>query len=374
LSPDVVVVGGGVVGCAVAWSLARAQLSVRLLERDAVGAHASRVAAGMLTPLAEAHGGEEALPFGLESLAMFPGLAAELRERTGLDPGFTRSGVLRVAASETGAERLQARARRLAEHDVVWLDAAAARSAVPALASGTAGALWSPREGHVESDLLTLAYAAAAEALGVGIECGVPVVGLVREGARVVGVRTPDGICAAGRVVLATGPWAGAEGSALGLPGPLPVSPVRGQIVTLRPGRAIATAIVWGEPAYLVPRRDGRLLVGATEEHVGFDCRTTAGGVSTLLAGAVALAPSLAGAELAGAAAGLRPGTPDGLPLIGSAPGLEGVVLAVGHHRNGVLLSPVTGRLVADLVTGKHLPAAAAAFAPQRFAAPRPSA
>jgi glycine oxidase len=179
-------------------------------------------------------------------------------------------------------------------------------------------------------------------------------------------VRTPRGDWSAPWVVLATGPWAGAEAGALGLAWTPPVEPVRGQIVALRPARPVLAAIAWDERVYLVPRPDGRVLAGATEERVGFDRRTTEAGVRGLVDAAVALVPALADAPAAGAA-GLRPATPDGLPCVGAVPGLEGLLVAVGHHRHGILLSPWTARLVADLAAGRPLPAAAAAFAPARF-------
>lgn len=364
---DVVVVGGGVVGCGVAWALARESLAVALLERDAIGAHASGVAAGMLAPLAEAHGDAPTLPLGLESLALYPDLVAELRERSGIDPQWVRSGVLRVATTEAETTRLAVRAAQLAAHGVEWWDAAAVRAAEPQLAAEVSGALWSPLEGHVESALLTAAQARAAQALGARVACGTPVLALRREGSRVVGVRTAAGDWSAPWVVLATGPWAGVGAGALGLVPALPVAPLRGQIVALRPPAGGLGAMVRGERAYLVPRRDGRVLVGATEERVGFDRRVTAEGVRGLLAAARELVPALGDADFSGAAAGLRPATPDGLPLVGAAPGLEGLLLAVGHARNGVLLSPITGRLVADQVAGKRLPDAAQAFRPERF-------
>jgi len=363
---DVVIAGGGVVGCAIAFALASEGHAVALLERDAIGAHASRVAAGMLTPLA---GERDELPLGLESLALFPAWVAELTEQSGIDPGLVLSGVLRVAHGEAAAEPLRARAARHAAHGLEWLDAAAARAREPGLAPELSGALWSPREGHVGAQRLTAACARAAAVRGARIEERTAVTELRREGARVVGVRTPRGDWSAGWVVLATGPWAGAEAGALGLPWAPPVEPLRGQIVALRPARPALAAIAWDEAVYLVPRPDGRVLAGATEERVGFDCRTTEAGVRGLVAAASALVPALAGAALAGAEAGLRPASPDGLPCIGRAPGLDGLLLAVGHHRHGILLSPLTARLVTDRVAGRPLPAAARAFAPARFAA-----
>jgi glycine oxidase len=366
---DAVVVGGGVVGCAAAWALARAGLAPLLLERDTVGAHASRVAAGMLAPLAEAHGEAAALPLGLESLDRFPAVVAELREQSGIDARLARSGILRVACDDATAARLRARAERLAAQGVEWLDAAAARARAPGLGPALRGALWSPREGHVDAELLTTAYARAAQALGARVACGTPAVSLVREGPRVRGVRTPAGEWSAPWVVLATGPWAAETAAAFGLRAPLPVRPVRGQLAVLRPAGAPLGTIAWGDAAYLVPQGDGRVRVGATEEEAGFECRTTAAGVRGLLDAATALVPALGDAAFEGAEAGLRPGTPDGLPLLGPAPELDGLVLAVGHFRNGILLSPTTGILIADLVAGKPWPEGARAFRPDRFGA-----
>jgi len=361
---DAVVVGGGAIGCATAFALARERLAVVLIERDAIAAHASGVAAGMLAPFAEAHGGAEALPLGVESLALFPEWVEELRARTGIDPHFERSGVLRVARSAAEAEALQSRAARLGAHGVEWVDAAAARAQCPALTDAVTGALWSPREAHVDAELLTSACASAAQGLDVRIECGVPATGLLLDGERVRGVRTPAGDWSAPFAIVATGPWSGCEGPALGAKPP--VEPVRGQIVALRPERLGLRMLLRASGVYLVPRCDGRLLVGATEERVGFDRRVTSAGVCGLLAAATDLVPALADASFAGAVAGLRPATPDGLPLVGPA-GPEGLLLAVGHSRNGILLAPVTGELVAGLVCGKAPPEAAMAFRTDRF-------
>lgn len=356
-----VVVGGGVVGSAVAWRLAREGLAVTLLERDDVGAHASGAAAGMLAPLVEAETPGPLLTWGLRGLAGFPALVAELEARSGIDVERVASGILRVARDETEAAALSARADADAEHDLAWLDAEAVRAAEPGIAPDVVGALWSPREGHLRSPLLTRAFARSAQKLGARFVTGAPVTELIRDDDRVSGVRTPGGDWAAAWSVLCTGCWTGALGPAL------PMEPVRGQILSLDAPRDSAGAIVWGGSTYLIPRRDGSLWVGASEEHVGFDCRVTAAGVAGLLEAATALMPGLAGATFREAWAGLRPMTPDRLPLIGPVPGAEGLLVAAGHHRNGVLLSGVTAELVVDCVAGKGLPADARAFDPARF-------
>ncbi len=354
-------------GCAVAFTLAREGRSVVLLERDTVGAHASRVSAGMLTPVAEAQAPAFSLPLGREALALFPELIAELRARTGIDPGFVRSGVLRVATTTAEAEALRARASTFPGDDgVAWLDATAAREREPALSGDGLGALWCPNEAQIGAERLTAAYARAAATLGAQVEERTRVAMLLRNGTRVTGVRTEVGDWSAPWVVLATGPWAGCDAHGQGVFAPPPIEPVRGQIVTLRPAGPLLRAIVWDDRVYLVPRPDGRVLAGATEEHVGFDCRVTAEGVRALVGAAIARVPALADAAFAGADAGLRPGSPDGQPTIGPAPGQEGLLIAAGHHRRGILLSALTGRLVADLVAGRPLPDAARAFDPAR--------
>jgi glycine oxidase len=358
-SPDAVVVGGGVIGAAVAWSLARAGLAVTLLERGELAGQASSVAAGMLAPITESPEGGTLRRAGAASLALFPALVAELRAATGIDAELVGSGCLRVAGDAAEAEALAARAGE----DLAWLDAGEVARFAPGVGC-VHGALFCAREGHVRSPLLARAFAAGAAASGARIQTGVAVRGLLRAGARIRGVATSAGDRPAGLVVLCPGSFA-AECAAW-LPGArIPVEPVRGQIVALE--CAGPRCIVWGPGAYLVPRRDGSLVVGATVERVGFDASVTAAGVESLLAAARALLPETAAARFLGASAGLRPDTPDHLPLIGPFAGADGLVLATGHYRNGVLLAPLTGQLVADGVLGKGW--SEPAFDPARFAA-----
>ncbi len=352
--PDAIVVGGGVIGCAVAFALAREGVAVTLYETGEIAGEASGAAAGMLAPVGEFQAPGPLLRLGLASLARFPALVAELRERTGIDPEHQVSGVLRVAAM-------------LPELELAWLDAHALRALVPVVAPGLRGALFSPHEAHVRSPLLARAFAAAAERLGARVWTGAPVVGLLRERERVAGVETADGRHAAGSVVLCAGSFTRACAAWTDPPFAAPVVPVRGQIVTLDAPRPPLGRIVWGEDAYLVPKLDGSLVVGATVERVGFDRRVTAEGVRALLAAATVLVPGLAGATFRGAFAGLRPDTPDHLPLIGPVPALPGLVLATGHYRNGVLLAPVSAGLVADGLLGKGWPETA--LLPARFTA-----
>jgi glycine oxidase len=374
---DVIVIGGGVIGCSVAYSLAREGLSVTLLERDELPARTSGAAAGMLAPICESTGSGPFFEFGVQSLGMFPALAGELLEVSGIDPQYVPSGVLRVAGSPEEARHLRARVALLSGYGLEWLTREAALEREPQLTPEIEGALWSPREGHVYSPRLSYAYAQAAARLGVRIERRTPVAGLVRQGSRVTGVRTERVIRAesgteavkaewsAGHVVLCAGAWT--RFCAEWLDVRLPVEPVRGQILTLEGPPPPLHSIIWGEDAYLVPKLDGRVLAGATQERVGFDCRNTAAGVAGLLVAALRLVPALADSTFHLARAGLRPDTPDHLPIIGPVPGVEGLTVAAGHFRNGILLSPVTGRVVADWIVRGSLSPDVASFQPERF-------
>lgn len=363
-SRDVAIVGGGVVGCAIAFELAREGLEVVLLERGELASEASGAAAGMLLPFGEAEGPGPFLRQGLASLALFPDLVREARERSGIDPEHVVCGALHVAPDAEEAARLRERAALLGDRGAEWLGAEELRSLEPRLARDLAGAVFARAEAHVRSPLLVRALAGAAVSLGARVETGTPVLALRRDAERVAGVETPAGAVAAGTVVLCAGAWSPALA-----PVALPIEPLRGQIVSLDAPRPGLGAIVNAPGVYLVPKRDGSVVVGATSERVGFDPRVTADGVASLLASALRLAPGLAGAGFRSAWAGLRPATPDGLPAIGWAPGHRGLLLAAGHHRNGVLLAPLTARLVADLLLGKAPAPDAAIFAPERFGA-----
>lgn len=365
-SCDAAVVGGGIIGCAVAHALSRAGLGVTLLERGSVAGEASGAAAGMLAPFAEAEAGSPLLRWGRESLARLPALALELRGASGIDPEWVASGLLKLAATRSEVASLCARAEAGAADGLSWIDREELRRVAPFLDPGLGGALFSRSEGHVRSPLLARAFAGAAEARGATITQGVSVRDLLCEGERVVGVRTSDGDLAAGVVVLCAGSFSAEAAAWRGVPR-LPVEPVRGQIVAVENPVPAFQPILWGDAAYLVPKLDGSLVIGATVERVGFDARVTAGGVRRLLQAGRALLPALEDSAYRGAWAGLRPDTPDHLPLVGPLPGVEGLVVAAGHFRNGVLLAPVTAEHVCDGILGKGW--AEPAFLPERFLA-----
>lgn len=379
---DVLVVGGGVIGLSIAEALASDGLQVRLLEAEAPGAGASGAAAGMLAPIGEARGPGPMLRLGLESLTRFPALCARLKEETGIDPELEASGLLQLVASESERAAREALHRRVLEGSepdqrpllaaVEWVSGDALRAELPDLAPGAVGAFLSPHEAHLRPPRLVRALAAAAAIRGVAIEAGVRVLGLRRVGDRVVGVEASDGPREADQVVLATGPWTPGLIAAAGLALPkgarLPIEPVRGQILSLEPPLPALREILWAEGIYLVPKRDGQWVVGATEESVGFDRRVTAEGVAWLLDRARRVFPALDRATFGRAWAGLRPVSADLRPWIGPWPGTPGLTVAAGHGRNGVLLAPVTAERVRDGVTGKTGEGGRDPFAPERLA------
>ena len=360
---DVIVVGGGIIGCSVAYALSRAGASVLLVERDRIGVHASRASAGMLTPVTESSGPGALLDLGVESLELTAALIGELRELSGIDPGYRECGVLRVAGpDEVGS--LRERASRLEAYGAEWLDADALRSVDVRLPDTLVGALWCAGEAQVDAFLLTRAYAAAAARRGVQLRLGTPVSGLVYDGDRVIGIRSSAGKLLAADVVLCTGAWSAAFEDESRLP--IPVWPVKGQMLALEAPDPPLPFILWDPEVYLVPR-EGAVHVGATIEQVGFDVSPTASGMAALLHGAVNLLPVLGGSAFQRSWAGLRPGSPDGLPLLGPLPGVPGLTLAVGHHRAGVLLSALSGLAVADWIVGGKLPSERHIFDPARF-------
>ena len=363
-SHDVIVVGGGVIGCSVAFALSRMGASVLLIERDRVGVHTSRSAAGMLAPITESADEEgTAFRIGLESLELFPALVAEIRELSGIDPRYTECGLLRVAEADE-VDAFRERALRLEAYGCEWLDRDEVRKTEPRLALPVAGGLWSPREAYIDGFLLTRAFAAAAARRGTQLQLGTTVSGLLCEGERVRGVRTSAGEFLASEVVLCAGAWTGFISDEVRER--LPIEPVKGQMIALESPDPGLPCVIWGRGIYLVPR-DESVSVGATVERVGFDVRTTASGVAELIAGATHVLPVLGESTFQEAWSGLRPGTPDDLPLVGPVPGFSGLTVAAGHYRRGILLSPITGLAIADWILSEKRSPELLALDPARF-------
>ncbi len=365
------VVGAGVIGLACAWRAAQRGLRVKVLERDHPGSGASGVAAGMVAPVGEATWEEELLiQAALASHREWPAFADELAG-TGGRPSLLRHGALHVALDADEAAELRRR------HDLMrslgleaeWLSGRECRSLEPGLGPSVFGGVHAPHEMGVDPSAVVESLHVACEAEGVKVVTGVEVTRALWDGDALGGVVTSDGQEHRARsTVLAAGAWSGAQGWLPEAARP-PVRPVKGQILTLRGSaeQPVAERIIVSERVYLVPRADGRVVVGATVEEMGFDVRVTAGGVHELLREAYRALPDVAELELERAVAGLRPGTPDNAPLVGRGT-VDGLVLATGHFRNGVLLAPLTARGVARLLDGEPMPGEVAVADPQRFA------
>jgi len=335
----IVIIGGGIIGCAIAERLTRERRhEVLLLERETLGSHASGSAAGLLTPYGEL----DATVFDLatRSLAMFSEVV-ERAERSGVSVEYRTQEVITPALT-AGEER------RLHRGPGRWLDLKKARVEEPGLSPRVRGAAVFPAA-QVTPIRLVRALARTAAMQGAEIREGAPVDAVSVRSGRVLGVQTADGRVTADVVVLAAGPWSPTLASPLGIP--LEVRPSRGQLVVLRPTRSVLRRMLTWRSSYLVPKPDGTVVAGSTEEDVGFDDRTTVDGVAGLLEFAIRAVPDLRGAAVERTTAALRPMTADGRPVIGASSQLPNLVVATGHGANGILLAPVTADLVAEHIT-----------------------
>jgi glycine oxidase len=364
------VVGGGAIGLGIAWRAALAGMTVTLVD-EAPGRGASWAAAGMLAPVTEVHYGEQALlQLNLAAAARWPGFAAELEEASGRPVGYRPAGTLAVArdADDNAALEDLYQFQLRCGLEVERLRSRECRQLEPGLAPSIRGGVLAPGDHQVDNRALVEALLAACQRAGVRL-VEARATGLTVEGDRVTGVVLAGGErLTAGMVVLAAGCWSGGLG---GLAGEVlaPVRPVKGQLLYLRgpADRPLCSRNVRGLEVYVVPRGDGRVVVGATVEEQGFDTRVTAGAVHDLLRAAMELLPDAAELELVETVVGLRPGSPDNAPLLGPA-GPEGLVVATGHYRNGILNTPTTADTIAELLATGQVPEMIAPFSPGRFA------
>ncbi|GGV67988.1 glycine oxidase ThiO [Streptomyces griseoloalbus] len=373
---DVLVVGGGIIGLVTAWRAAQRGLATAVVDPEP-GGGAARVAAGMLAAVTELHYGEQTLlGLNLASARRYPDFAAELTELTGHDLGYRRCGTLAVALDADDRAHLRElhALQQRSGLDSQWLSGRECRRLEPMLAPGVRGGLRVDGDHQIDPRRLAAALVTACERAGVVVHRAWAE-RLALAGDRATGVVTADGTeLGAGQVVLAGGSLSGrlADVPPDVLP---PVRPVKGQVVRLTmPARLgpflnrTVRAVVRGSHVYLVPRESGELVIGATSEEMGWDTTVTAGGVYELLRDAHELVPGITELPLTETRAGLRPGSPDNAPLLGPT-GLEGLLLATGHYRNGVLLTPVTGDVMAHALTTGELPEEARPFTPRRFGA-----
>jgi glycine oxidase len=366
-----VVIGAGVIGLGIAWRLAQAGCTVDVYDKGEAGHGASWAAAGMLAAAAEAEPGEEPLlPLTLESQRLWPDFARELLAATGVSCEYRDEGTLVVALNRDDAETLRHSYdfQRGLGLDIEWLNAAEARRLEPHLKPGIAAAVLSRNDHQVENRALVRALIAACRDTGVAIHEHRPVAEVVTAAGCVCGVETARGREDADTVVLAAGAW---SREIAGIPAAQrpPVRPIKGQMLAVQMDvRApILRHVVWlPNGGYLVPRNDGRLIIGGTVEERGFDTSITAGGLLTLIEAAWRAVPTIEELPIAETWVGFRPGSRDDAPMLGPS-GIDGLVIATGHHRNGILLTPVSAAVISNYILSGRLPETALPFAPQRF-------
>ena len=371
----VLIIGGGAIGLAIGWRLARAGCSVGVFDRGRVGHSASWASAGMLSPLSEAQFEEEALlRLGLKAMEVYPDFIRELEAETGCCVGYRRDGVLMVGITQDDLEYLKFRYRyqRDLGLPVTYLSGAEAREKEPHLSAQVSAAVWCPGDHQVDNRQLMVALKRGVETAGGDIFERAEVDELLVDGTRVRGLRTRDEVHTGDTVVLASGCW-----SRLlpGLPdcAKPPVRPVRGQIARLgmTPELALNT-MVWysrvatSAVAYLVPKNNGHLVLGATSEEMGFDADVTAGGMFELLRAAWEVVPGIYDLPIVESMAGLRPGSRDDAPILGQTP-VEGLIMATGHYRKGILLTPLTALAIAEVILEGHTPEIIRPFGIDRF-------
>ena len=361
---DVVIVGGGVIGLAIAREICRNR-SVVVLERGAIGEGTSWAAAGMLSPQSEADRAGPFFDFSLASFNMFERFAADLKAESGIDPGYERSGLLLLSSTdeESAVLRLRAEWQQREGFSAEIVSRERALEMEPLLTADFRDALYLPNDQQVTPRKLVAALAESCRRRGVEIRSGTAVTAVLSDAGRVTGVVGNGNVIPAGQVVLSAGVW---SGTIDGLAPKIPVNPRKGQILSLQmPERTFGHMIRWGH-AYFVPRPDGELVVGATNENAGFDRSLTPAGIGRLLSDAQRISSHVGSYPIRETWSGLRPGTPDELPVIGES-AIKGLIYATGHYRNGILLAPLTAVIIAALIDGSQLPTAIEAFSPMRW-------
>ncbi len=368
-SPDVVVVGGGVAGCSTAFYLAREGLSVTLVERDSIASHASGFAYGGLTPVMGIYIDDPVVPLSDLANSLHAELATELSEETGVDTEYRARPGLMLATDESDLASLRGAHEWLSKHhpgNVEWLDYDELHRREPRLADDIPAGLQTNISHEVEPYRFTLALAQAAESQGTEIR-NAEVTGLGLDGGGVQNVRLGDETISTETVVLAAGPWTGVAADWLGID--VPIEPLKGQIIRLAaPGDPLSASVSW-TGNYATTKSDGLLWAGTTEELVGFDEEPSTEGRDQIMNSLVGVLPYLIDARLAQHTACLRPVAPDGLPIVGPVPGVQGAFIATGAGRKGILLGPGMGRVVADMIVGREPSAPVDALGLSRFAA-----
>jgi glycine oxidase len=362
---DVAIAGGGLIGATIAFELTRAGLHVGLFERHEPGEGSSWAAAGILSPAPENAGMISTVPLGRASLQLYPEFVATVEEISGQSTGYRAQGTLEALFSTDAQEKLST---IIALHHGLGLKAEPvsaddAREMEPALNPELEAAIFRPDEACVDNRALTKAVLAAAKRSGVKIFAASNVQSIVKSGASCAGFLVDGEKVASRWTIIAAGCFsAEIEGASHYAP----VRPAKGQVIALRATDFSIERVLWSDHLYLVPRNDGRILAGATVEYVGFDQKVTVGGLQKLIEGALQLAPALADAQIEETWAGLRPDVPDHLPIIGPTD-LDGLLIATGHFRSGILLAPITAQLIREWITTQNVSLDSTRFSPMRF-------
>jgi glycine oxidase len=374
---DAVVIGAGVIGCAIAWRLGQVGMRVVVVERGAVGAEASHAAGGMLAPLAEAERRDDFFNLAVASLAIYADFARELKASSGIDVEYRDEGTLYLALTDEDEDEIERRWRWQCETglNVKRLSAGCALKLEPALNRSLRFALKFPGDHQVDNRRLTIALHAAARNAGVEFLTHTEAQELLTESSagrtRIIGVATARGEIRAGAVVMAAGSWSSLlrcdEAQ------PFEIEPARGQMVAVETPATAARHVIYSRRGYLVPRLSGYLIAGSTTEHAGYDKRVTAGGIASIIKNAIEIMPCLADQTVIETWAGLRPRSPDDLPILGADPRVEGLIYATGHYRNGILLTPITAQAISEFIVKGESRVNLAPFSVARFAG-RPDA
>jgi glycine oxidase len=365
---DVVIIGGGVTGCSIAYQLSKAGVQVVVLERAEIAAEASSAAAGLLAPANVLTGPKDGADLFLASWLITPDVIQEIEEVSGMQVEYQRTGALHLVTNEEERQQMSKYAVVWQSHgfDSAWLTKDEVQQYEPLLNSSIEAALYIPQAASIRPRLVTQAYAEAARKHGAEIYEYTEVTGFQHSDSKVVGVKTANGATIeCNRVVIAAGAWSVEIGKWLDLT--IPVFPARGQILSLKQPSTPLNHTVFGYDLYLVPKVDHTIYVGATVERVGFDKSNTAGGVAWLLSNAIRLMPKLEDAAIANIWTGLRPFSQDSYPILGKAPGWENVILATGHGPGGFELSAITGKTIAELITTGNTSAVIQPFGIVRF-------
>ncbi len=367
-SCDIIVIGGGIIGCSLAYRLAQQGVKVTVIEKGQPGEEASKAAAGMLAPQAEAaHGVHDPMAeLCFASHALYPEFVAGLEDMSGIRIGYQTTGSIYVAADFKEAQVLagllerQLKAGKPAEE----ISPQHLQEMEPAVTQHIEAAIYLPNDRHVDNRHLMMALVAAASQCGVEFLNHTPALGLEFKGERAVGVRLPGQIISGDTIINAAGCWAGLVDS--GNRVQLPVRPIRGQIVCLQQQPQPLRHLIHSSNCYLVPWPDGRILVGSTLENVGYNKEVTAKGMQQFLEAAIKMAPALENAAVREVWAGLRPDTPDNLPILGATK-IPNFIVATGHFRNGILLAPITAKLISELIVNGQSSLSLKPFSPNRF-------